>query len=113
MAIHFAAKRGPAAAPVARILAVRSAPLAANDNGSLASTQQQNDQLLRAALNHFGQYGLGAARTAREQVDKAVSEGDQQGYDRWLGITRTLDRRLAREIERRVPFVQTKPSKAS
>ncbi|MEM7666623.1 MAG: hypothetical protein AAF250_12265 [Pseudomonadota bacterium] len=113
MAIHFAAKRGPAAAPVARILAVRSAPLAANDNGSMTSTPEQNDKLLRAALNHFGQHGLGAARAAREQVEKAVSDSDQQGYDWWLGITRTFDRRLAREIEQGVPFAQTKPSKAS
>ena len=72
-----------------------------NDNGSAdapdCEAKQAHDRVLRAALRHFAQHGLGAARAAREQAEKAFFEGDRQSYDWWLGITRTLDRRLARE----------------
>jgi hypothetical protein len=62
-----------------------------------------HDQVLRAALRHFAQHGLSAAKTARAQAEAAFFAGDRQAYDWWLGITRTLDRRLAREAERRTP----------
>jgi hypothetical protein len=58
-----------------------------------------NDQILRAALRHFAEHGLGAARAARMQAEQAFFAGDRQSYDWWLGITRTLDRRLAKEAE--------------
>jgi hypothetical protein len=58
-----------------------------------------NDQVLRAALRHFAEHGLGAARAARIQAEQAFFAGDRQSYDWWLGITRTLDRRLAKEAE--------------
>ena len=59
--------------------------------------------MLRAALRHFADHGLGAARAAREQAEQAFFAGDRQSYDWWLGVTRALDRRLALEAERAFP----------
>jgi len=58
------------------------------------------EHLLRAALRYFSEHGLGAARAARKQAECAFFNGDRAGYDHWLAITRTLDRRLALEAER-------------
>ena len=55
---------------------------------------------MRAALMHFAEHGLGAARAAREKAEAAFFAGDRAGYDWWLAITRTLDRRMAIEAER-------------
>lgn len=79
----------------------------ANDNGAPGGEafdkRASSDQMLRAALRHFAQHGIGAAREARAQAEKAFFAGDRQAYDWWLGITRTLDRRLAAETERLSP----------
>ncbi len=95
MSIRFAAPntpgQAPACAPVARAMVRRAEERAANDNGNPVPS----DEMLRAALRHFAEHGLGAARAAREQAEKAFFAGDRQAYDWWLGITRTLDRRLA------------------
>ncbi|MEM9500380.1 MAG: hypothetical protein AAF941_00910 [Pseudomonadota bacterium] len=112
MSIHFAAARGPAASPVARVLTCRPLTLAANDNPSAGTTPIPSEKLLRAALLHFGEHGLGAARAARGKAEQAFFAGDRQGYDWWLGITRTLDRRLAQEAERGMPHAQINPEKA-
>ncbi len=56
--------------------------------------------MLQDALRHFARYGLGAAREARNQAERAFFSGDRQGYERWHGICRTLDRRLAEQIAR-------------
>lgn len=104
MSIRFAAPptpgRYPACSPIARALAGRAIERAANDN----CAPEAHDQMLRAALRQFAQHGLGAARSAREQAEKAFFAGDRQSYDWWLGVTRTLDRRLALEIERQAAF---------
>lgn len=81
---------------------------AANDNDrALVATEtfgrRQDtppEHLLRAALRHFAEHGLGAARAARKQAERAFFAGDRKAYDHWLAITRTLDRRLALEAER-------------
>lgn len=103
MPLHFAAARLPgnprACSPIARALARRAVERVANDNGDAAAIQE-SDQVLRAALRHFAQHGLGAAREARAQAENAFFSGDRQAYRWWLDITRTLDRRLAREAER-------------
>lgn len=103
MSIRFAAPaipgHFPACSPIARALVARAVERVANDNGN----HVPDEKLLRAALRHFGEHGLGAARAAREQAEKAFFEGDRQAYDWWLGITRTLDRRLAKEAERTHP----------
>ncbi|MEL7446412.1 MAG: hypothetical protein AAGK02_11465 [Pseudomonadota bacterium] len=95
MTIHFAAARSSTRSPIARALANRAIGRAANDNGDHAP----NDRILHAALRHFAEHGLGAARAARFQAQEAFFAGDRQAYDWWLGITRTLDRRLASQIE--------------
>lgn len=103
MSIRFAAPpspgRNPACSPIARAMVSRAMERAANDN----CEPQAHDQMLRAALRHFAKHGLGAARAARAQAEDAFFAGDRQSYDWWLGVTRTLDRRLALEIERRTP----------
>ncbi|TRD12353.1 hypothetical protein FGU71_11075 [Erythrobacter insulae] len=71
---------------------------AVNDNGADHGTD--SDHRLQAALRHFAEHGLGAARSAREQAQKAFFANDHQAYDWWIGITRALDRRLAAEAER-------------
>lgn len=114
MSIHFANApvpgRAPACTPIARAMVARAVERVANDNGDRRAAGRDsgshapaNDQMLRAALRHFAEHGLGAARAARAQAEKAFFEGDRQAYQWWLGITRTLDRRLALEAERTVP----------
>ncbi|MEE4205300.1 MAG: hypothetical protein V2I39_03350 [Erythrobacter sp.] len=110
MTIHFAAAHGtasaPACAPIARGLVRRARDRAANDNaapapaGALPRARRTapSEDVLRAALRHFAEHGLGAARAARLRAETAFFAGDRAGYDWWLEITRTLDRRLALEI---------------
>lgn len=74
--------------------------IVANDNGA---DRQAADKVLRAALHHFAQHGLGAAKVARAQAEKAFFDGDRETYDWWLGITRTLDRRLAESVSGPAP----------
>lgn len=105
MPIHFAPANVPgksrANSPVARALAERAIEQVANDNArdesDLIAVGHTGDHMLRAALRHFAQHGIGAAREARAQAEKAFFAGDRPAYDWWLGITRTLDRRLAAE----------------
>jgi len=80
-------------------MAARAQDRAANDNeeNGLPRGFDINDKLVRAALRHFAEHGLGAARQARAEAEAAFFQGDRQAYQWWLGITRTLDRRLARE----------------
>lgn len=95
MTIHFAAAR-PAAN---RHLAWRFTPAArqqaANDNGEEAL----NATLLRAALKHFARYGIGAAEQARDEAEQAFFANDRAGYDWWIAICRTLDRRIAANLD--------------
>jgi hypothetical protein len=97
MTVDFAAKASAHRAPLARILARRGADRAANDN---RPGQRGGDHMLHAALRHFAAHGLGAAREARKQAEKAFFTGDRQSYDWWLGVCRTLDRRLAAQLVR-------------
>ena len=123
MTIHFAAASGmvpaPACAPIARGLVQRARERAANDNPGPAGPSHTapyhagparlrrqpvtppSETVLRAALRHFAEHGLGAARAARTEAERAFFEGDRAQYDWWIAITRTLDRRLAEETERR------------
>ena len=97
MSLRFAAARTPDRSPVARALRKRAIDCVANDNGANA----EHDQVLKAALRHFGEHGLGAARVARRSAEEAFFAGDRERYDWWLGICRMLDRRLAAELESR------------
>jgi len=98
MTIHFAAARTPTHSPIARALARRAIGRVANDNGP---EQEGKQRILHAALRHFAEHGLGAARAARAKAEDAFFAGDRQAYDWWLEITRTLDRRLAAQLEQR------------
>jgi hypothetical protein len=64
---------------------------AANDNDS----DLTRDGLLRAALCHFAEHGLGAAELAHRRAEQAYFAGDAKEYRHWLDICRALDRRLA------------------
>jgi len=95
MTIRFA---GPAAAIAPRLDRSRAraaAGYAANDNGGSAA----NEAMFDAALRHFAQYGLAAAHRARSKAEAAFFAGDREGYQWWLEICRTLDRRMAGTVE--------------
>ncbi|MCR2833586.1 hypothetical protein [Parerythrobacter lacustris] len=96
MTVHFAAARSPLRSPVARILARRPLGAAANDNGEAGLS----DNLLHAALRHFAEHGLRAAQVARKEAENAFFAGDSESYQWWLGVCRTLDRRMAEECAR-------------
>lgn len=65
-----------------------------NDNQPAESAEA----MLRASLRHFAEHGLAAAAHARRQAEAAWFGGDRDAYRWWLGICRTLDRRMAREL---------------
>lgn len=58
-------------------------------------------ETLDAALRHFADHGLAAARNARRQAEEALSSGDDKSYSKWLEICRSLDRRMARDLDGR------------
>ncbi len=93
---HLAA-RAPVFSPLTRILDGGPALRAANDNSHGFS----NEVLLRAALKHFAEFGLGAAEQARLNAERAFFAGDRASYDWWLEICRALDRRMAAAIAAR------------
>jgi hypothetical protein len=64
---------------------------AANDN----QTELSRDGLLRAALRHFAEHGLGAAEQAQRNAEEAFFAGNRKEYRHWLDICRALDRRMA------------------
>ena len=64
MPLHFAAARSAAHSPIARALARKALARAANDNGDAAHMQAEAssfDHMMRAALRHFAEHGMGAA----------------------------------------------------
>jgi len=111
MALHFAPAQKPAntatvvhgqsasALRFAQAMAGRAQQRVANDNGVHSNEQAADDRVLRAALRHFAEHGLGAAKEARIQAERAFFNGDRLAYDWWLGITRALDKRVASEAE--------------
>lgn len=114
MSIHFAAAKSagfPAtSSPGAKILVARAQKRVANDNASFAERSQDNDRVMHAALRHFATHGMGAAKVAREQAEKAFFKGDRDTYDWWVDITRTLDRRLAASVSGQANSVSSTPS---
>ena len=96
MTVHFAAARTPAGSPVARILGRHRPCLAANDN----YTETGDADLMRAALLHFAKHGLKAAGEAKREAESAFFAGNRTQYLWWLGVCRTLDQRIAAQMER-------------
>ena len=95
MTIRFAAPPSASSPRMSSRLVRQACGLPANDNGSDRAT----DALLHAALRHFAQHGLAAAQRARKQAEAAFFADDRQSYQWWLEICRTLDRRMAAEVE--------------
>jgi hypothetical protein len=94
MSIHFVAS---STKPVsARVELCRSQmPMnAANDNGCGVG----GERLLKAALRHFSEYGLGAAERARENAEAAFFSGNRAQYRWWMAICTSLDRRMAAAV---------------
>lgn len=90
MPIHFAAA---CSNPIAAGANFRRAPMplnAANDNGSGIG----GEQLLHAALRHFADHGLSAAKRARENAEEAFFAGHSEEYRWWMAICTALDRRM-------------------
>ena len=69
----------------------------ANDNAGEAG-----EAMLRASLRHFAEHGLAAAAHARAKAEAAWFADERDAYRWWLGICRTLDRRMARELAAQV-----------
>lgn len=97
MTTHFAAVQRPDHRAFAFVFSPPVPGEAANDNG----LEPLNATLLRAALKHFARYGLGAAENARAEAERAFFADDREGYRRWLGICRALDRRMASTLRAR------------
>lgn len=97
---YYASRRLPLNAQAARTQISRAVERVSNDNPPPASQQAFNDRVLRAALTHFAEHGLAAAPLARAKAQAAGMARDRKDYEWWLGITRTLDRKLAREVEK-------------
>jgi hypothetical protein len=96
MTIRFAAARSGDVTAIVRALTVTPCPEAANDNDGVGGFPR--DPILRAALKHFAQYGLGAAEQAHRNAKSAFFAGKRAEYRHWLAICRALDRRMADAI---------------
>lgn len=110
MPVHFAAARSTAHSPIARALARKALGRAANDNvvaGNGVAVDSSFDTMMRAALKHFAQHGLGAAREARNHAEQAHFTGDMESYEWWLDVCRTLDRRVAEDLVRPLDTTST------
>lgn len=89
----FPAAPAHCAVSLAQTLAWRTPKHPANDNEIAQGAPDQ--RVLNAALRYFAQHGLSAAQLARKEAERAFFAGDRESYQWWLGICRTLDRRLA------------------
>lgn len=110
MPVHFAAARSTAHSPIARALARKAHARAANDNGDaamLAAASASFDSVMRAALMHFAEHGMGAAEAAAHQAEEAFHEGDTAAFTWWMGVCRALDRSFATKVERRIDPAST------
>jgi hypothetical protein len=95
MSIRFAAPPQARKVRLSGAQARAAVARAINDNNAAPS----DDALLRAALRHFAEHGLAAASQARRRAEVAFFAGDRNAYRWWLGICRTLDRRMAAAAE--------------
>ena len=101
MTIRFAAARSGDTTAIARALTLAPRREAANDNDGTGNglggdaSGFPRDPILRAALKHFAQYGLGAAAQAHDRAQAAFFAGKREEYRHWLAICRALDRRMA------------------
>lgn len=113
MTIRFAAANPEYNLFVARRLGATRWLRAANDNTGDNKAGAGDDRLLKAALRHFAEHGLGAAEHARGLAEAAFFVGDSDRYRWWLAICRTLDKRLARAAASRIEGIVTPMVKSS
>ena len=97
MSIRFAAPRSRMRNRMDSEEARALCHLPANDNHGSGV----HETTLHAALRHFADHGLAAARHARSQAEAARDQGDDLAFAWWLNICRALDRRMARELDRK------------
>ncbi len=95
MSIRFAAPRSALRNRMDETQARTCCPMPANDNGA----RHTSETMLHAALRHFADHGLAAARHAFQQAQQAAEEGDEQAFSYWLEMCRALDRRMAQELD--------------
>jgi hypothetical protein len=94
MSIRFAAPPQARSVRMTKVRARAAIVRPTNDNAAPHS----DDALLKAALRHFAEHGMAAASHARRRAEAAFFAGDRNAYRWWLGVCRTLDRRLARDL---------------
>lgn len=95
MPIRFAAPAGSLRNRMSAVEARAACQMPAND----LAGNRASDAMLHAALRHFAEHGLAAARHARKQAESAKAAGDEQDYLWWRDICRALDRRMARTLD--------------
>lgn len=111
MMLHFAPRYGRAAPQLTGCPA--RLPRACNDNAANDQAARFDDAMvLAAALRLFAAHGLSAAPAAGQQAEEAARRGDETDTAWWLAVCRTLDRRLARELNARYSGGQW-PARAS
>ncbi len=96
MTIRFAAARTAATSPHARHMVRGEARHA--DNDLPRGSAEAINAITSAALLHFAEHGLGAAKDARDRAEQALSQNDRVQFEHWLAICRALDREQATEL---------------
>lgn len=97
MTVRFAAaQRRPA--PLARWLCVGVHLTPANDNRSGVL----HDPILRSALFHFAESGLGAAGRARDVALQAALAGQREEARHWQAVCQALDKRMGKRLATKV-----------
>ena len=94
MSVHFAAACSSRISAISRIRRARMPLDAANDNGGGVG----GERLLKAALRHFAEHGLGAAERARENAEAAFFAGDREQHRWWMAICTALDHRMSAAV---------------
>jgi hypothetical protein len=103
MTIRFAAANPEYNPVISRLMSAPVRLRAANDNVLGICS----DKLLKAALHHFAEHGLGAANHARIIAEQAFRAGRAEDGRWWLSICRALDRRMADSLAGRVGTAST------
>ncbi|WEK47385.1 MAG: hypothetical protein P0Y56_03610 [Candidatus Andeanibacterium colombiense] len=110
MTIRFALAEGRLRPRLSRAGARAAVSPPANDNAPTGFDAGAERAMLDAALRQFSQHGIGAAAHARHRAEKAFFAGDSETYRWWLGVCRTLDRRMANVVANRADAIaEAKP----
>ena len=99
MTIRFAPSRRAGTTALTRALGRNDAVANANDNRDPGAPLI--DKSVEAALRHFAEHGLAAARVARENAEKALANDDAMSYNHWQDICRMFDRPMADDLQRK------------